>query len=118
MADKTVSEVKPMVTPDLEHENAKSRARNGSLEDRIRRIEAKVAAIEAVVPSEKVIILRDITVEQAKKEIRDLFSTGRTVYYSDIAQELGISLQLVVEICKQLQAAGDIAVDDRVSRPG
>lgn len=63
---------------------------------------------------EKVIELREIPREKAKKEIKALFSTGRTLYYSDIAMELGLDLELVVGICNELQETGEIAIDARV----
>ena len=47
---------------------------------------------------------------EAKKKIMELFSSGRTLYYSDIAQELGLELKLVVDICEELQSQGMIAV--------
>jgi len=61
---------------------------------------------------EKVIELRDIPREQAKEEIRQLFQSGRTLYYSDIAEELGLELEVVVDICKKLQENGEIAIDE------
>ena len=61
---------------------------------------------------EKVIELRDISREQAKEEIRQLFQSGRTLYYSDIAEELGLELEVVVDICKKLQENGEIAIDE------
>ena len=61
---------------------------------------------------EKVIVLREITKEEAKREITDLFATEETLYYSDISERLRIDLEMVVEICRELQAAGAIRVDD------
>ena len=60
---------------------------------------------------EKVIMLRDITREEAKKEIRQLFLTGRTLYYSDIAEELKLDLRLVVDICREFQESKKIGID-------
>jgi len=61
------------------------------------------------------IILREISREEAGKEISALFSNGHTLYYSDIAEELRLDLELVVDICNELQENGEIAVDARVS---
>ena len=61
---------------------------------------------------EKVIVLREITKEEAKREITDLFATEETLYYSDISERLRIDLEMVVGICRELQAAGAIRVDD------
>ena len=61
---------------------------------------------------EQVIELREVTKEEAKVEIVELFDSGETLYYSDISDRLRIDLELVVEICRELQAEGEIAVDD------
>ncbi|MDD4323190.1 MAG: hypothetical protein WC075_02905 [Dehalococcoidales bacterium] len=52
-----------------------------------------------------------MTKEEATKEIRRLFATGKTYYYSDIAEELGLSLKTVVDICRVLENNGEIGVD-------
>ena len=82
------------------------------LRKEIDRINQKLVELEERMPQEKVIILREITREEAKQEIQHLFSIGRTLYYSDIAEELGLDLKLVVEICQELEEAGEVAVDD------
>lgn len=99
----------------LEQENMQLRNENLILRDAIRRIEERLATIEAYLPHEKVIILREISKEVAKKEIKELFSKGKTLFYSDIAQELGLDLELVVNICNELKEQGDITVDAGVS---
>lgn len=99
----------------LEHENLQLRNENLLLRDRIHRIEERLASIESSLTKEKVVILREISKEEAKKEVRNLFSTGKTLYYSDIAQELGLDLELAVEICNELQKQGEIAIDVGVS---
>lgn len=58
------------------------------------------------------IVLRKLSREEAKDEIKDLFKTGRTLYYSDIARELRIDLELVVEICQELVEKGEFEVND------
>ncbi len=84
----------------------------------IRELKARVAALEEQVARleensvEKVIILREITKEEAKAEIIDLFATGEILYYSDISERLRIDLEMVVEICRELKAEGAIRVDD------
>ena len=85
---------------------------------RIKELEAQVVALqeqlslnEASSP-ERVIVLRTISEEEAKAEIIDLFATGETLYYSDISERLRIDLPVVVEICRELEAAGAIGVDD------
>ena len=62
----------------------------------------------------EIIEIREIGREQAKAEITELFdqSEGPFGYYSDIEAQLGIELELVVEICKELIDEGAIGLDD------
>jgi 16S rRNA C1402 (ribose-2'-O) methylase RsmI len=99
----------------LEQENMQLRNENLTLRDAIRRIEERLTSIEASLPSEKVIILRELSKEEAKNEIKRLFSSGKTFYYSDIAQQLGLDLELVVDICNELQEQREITIDAGVS---
>jgi len=85
---------------------------NSSLLGRIRSLEERFTAIENSLPSEKVILLREISKKDAIKEIHDLFSKNKTLYYSDIAELLNLDLQSVVEICNEMQKRGEIEVDD------
>jgi len=87
---------------------------NASLRQEIEQIKQKLSELEERIPEERVIVLREISREEAKEEIRQLFLNGRTLYYSDIAEELGLDLKLVVDICHELQESGEIGVDDRV----
>jgi hypothetical protein len=96
----------------LEQQNIQLRKENLILRDTLRRIEERLTAIEAYLPSEKIIVLREITREEAEKEIRGLFCKGEILYYSDIAERLRLDLQLVVEICNELQSRGEIEVVD------
>ena len=45
-----------------------------------------------------------------KLQIEDLFESGRTLYFSDIAQELGLDLREVVSICRELMREHKIHV--------
>ena len=56
--------------------------------------------------------LREITKEEARDEIIDLFATGETLYYSDIAFRLRLDLEMVVDVCHQLVDEGLIYVAD------
>jgi hypothetical protein len=96
----------------FEQQNAQLRAENYTLKQIIQAIEDRLAYIEANIPKERVVILRELPREEAKKEIQQLFSTGRTLYYSDIVQELGIDLETVVDICRELQKDKEIGVDE------
>jgi len=87
---------------------------NASLRREVEQIKQKLFELEERIPEEKVILLREISKEEAKEEIRQLFSSGRTLYYSDIAEELGLDLKLVVDICHELQESGEIGIDGGV----
>lgn len=89
-----------------------SYAAETSLLQRIESLEERLANIEASLPNEKVILLREISRKDAEKEIRKMFSKGRILYYSDIAEQLKIDLELVVDICNELQSIGEIEVVD------
>ena len=99
----------------FEQENTQLRMENYALRERIRAIEERLANIEATIPKERMIILREVSKEEAKEEIRNLFSTGRTLYYSDIAKKLSLDLEMVVDICNELQKSGEIGIDAGVS---
>lgn len=60
----------------------------------------------------EIIEIREIGREQAKAEIVDLFATGETLYYSDIADRLLLDYEMVIEICRELESEGAIGVDD------
>lgn len=96
----------PTPTPPLVLE--KLVAENASLQKEIGIIRKKLASIEERIPEEKVVVLREISKEEAKQEIRDLFADGRTLYYSDIAEELQLDLKFVVELCHELESTGEI----------
>ena len=99
----------------FEQENTQLRIENYALRERIQAVEERLAHIEATIPRERIITLQEISKEEAKEEIRNLFSTGRTIYYSDIAEELRLDLEMVVEICNELQESGEISIDEGVS---
>ncbi len=80
------------------------RARVAVLEERVARLEEDSAV--------KVIELREITKDEAKAEIVDLFATGETLYYSDISERLRIDLEMVIDICHELQQEGAIGVKE------
>lgn len=46
--------------------------------------------------------------KDAKRRINKLFQLGDTLYFSDIADILGIDLRLVVQVCEQLSKEGKI----------
>src|SRR6266581_4234259 len=57
------------------------------------------------------VVLRAIPRNQAKDEILVLFKKSRrTLFYSDVAEQLNLDLELVVELCNELESAGLIGV--------
>jgi hypothetical protein len=89
---------------------------NKNLQIKIQELEKRVKLLEALLPDTHVVVLRAISRDQAKKEITNLFVKGETLYYSDIAEQLDLDLELVVDICSELQQSGEIEVDDEALR--
>ena len=83
----------------------------GTLKARVTVLEEQVARLEED-SAPKVIELREVTKDEARAEIIDLFATGETFYYSDIFERLRIDFDMVVDICRELQQEGAIGVDD------
>lgn len=82
------------------------------MESRVAALEERVARLEEHSAEVKVIELREVTMDEARAEIVDLFATGETLYYSDIADRLRLDLEMVVEICHKLQEEDVIYVAD------
>ena len=80
--------------------------------DKLDLIENQLNEISRLVGQEveqEAIILRDVSSEQAKAEIEELFrNTTDSLYYSDIMEQLGIDLELVVSVCSELLDEGKI----------
>jgi hypothetical protein len=53
-------------------------------------------------------VLRNISRPQAKKEILQLFKKQQSLYYSDVADQLRLDLEFVVDICAELEREGKI----------
>ena len=60
---------------------------------------------------ERTTVLKEMTRKELKQKIRDLFSGGETLYYSDIAERLNVDLKAVVDVCRELQENKEIGVD-------
>ena len=86
-----------------------------ALQEELKQTKQRLLELESGISGEEVIVLREITREEAKKEIRQLLESGRTLYYSDIARELQLDLELVVDICNELQESGVVGIDAGVS---
>ena len=79
------------------------------LQEELKKVKQRLLELEN---REKIIVLRELTREEAKEEIRQLFKSGRTLYYSDVAEELKLDLKLVVDICRELQESNEIGIDE------
>ena len=79
------------------------------MREELERVKQRLAEIEN---REEAIVLREMTREEAKQEIRQIFQSGRTLYYSDIANELALDLRLVVDVCRELQENKEIGIDN------
>lgn len=60
--------------------------------------------------NEEVIVVRELSRDEAKKEIKKLFedNDGKSLDYGDIMRELKLDLKLVVELCSELAKEGEI----------
>jgi dCTP deaminase len=57
------------------------------------------------------VVLRSIPREQAKQEILDLYKKERgPLFYSDVASRLSLDLEVVLELCNELENEGEIGV--------
>jgi dCTP deaminase len=62
--------------------------------------------------------MRPMSVKRAAEAILELFRHSGTLYYSDIAERLNISLQTVIQACEMLQEQGKIQeADNGSARP-
>lgn len=62
----------------------------------------------------RTVILRAIPRTQAKDEILKLFKEAKgSLFYSDVAEKLNLDLELVVELCNELESEGSIGVLNR-----
>ena len=97
-------------------EIAELRLENRRLAKKVVNLEKRINVLEKELPEEDVvdtvIVLREITRDKAKAEILNLFSTGRTLYYSEIAKKLQLDLEVVVDICNELMNEGEISCAD------
>jgi dCTP deaminase len=69
------------------------------------------------------IVLRSVSRDQAKQEVLELFKNAKkSLFYSDIAEQLQLDLELVLELCTELENEGQIGVlnqhDSKGSKKG
>ena len=86
------------------------------IQRRLDLIESQLSEISELISQdrdEETIILRDVSFKQAKEEIEELFkNTTDNLYFSDIMEQLGIDLELVVSVCNELLDEGKIEYGD------
>jgi len=97
---------------DFSERITKLQRENNYLQQQVEELQKKVSKLMESLPTQKTIILREINKAQAKQEIKKLFTaTYEPLYYSDIAEELKLDLEMVVEICQELIKEGEIEID-------
>lgn len=88
---------------------------NNHLQQQIEELKSKVEQLAEGLPTQKTVILRQISKAEAKQEIKELFdSANEPLYYSDIAEKLQLNIEMVVEICEELIEEGEIEIDTNV----
>ena len=94
----------PSVTDEMQEEI-------GRLEARVEALEEEVEVLKTAVGREEVVVLRTLSREEARQEIVEMFQSGETLFYSDVARRLRLDLALVVELCNELEGEEAIEVD-------
>jgi hypothetical protein len=94
----------------LLEENAMLRSECDRMAGLLDNITQRLSLVENTISKEDIIVLREISREDAKAEIASLFSQGKVMYYSDVARELKLDLELVVDLCNELMDEGKIEV--------
>lgn len=113
----TITGEQGIETLSLLEQLAELQRRNGLLEQQITKLTRRLDQLMQTIGVEETVVLREVGMEQAKQEIKDLFaSSDRTLYYSDIAEALGLDLKVVVRVCKELMKEGEITTDDEALR--
>lgn len=59
-------------------------------------------------PEVKTVVLRTLNRDEAKAEIQDFMGSGKSLFYSDIAEALFLSLPMVVDLVDELAEEGTI----------
>jgi hypothetical protein len=98
-------------------------AKAPTVQERLKHLEGEVERLRSEVArlteEPEAVNIREISREDAKSEILQLFRTGRSLFYSDIMRELAIDIDLVVEVCEELESEGKIGVvGDDTKRQG
>ena len=85
-----------------------------SLTTRLTELEREVETTKAAQPDD-VIVIREISKEQARNEIIKSFEAGEPLDQADLADALSLEISLVVEVCNELIEEGLVVLydDDR-----
>ena len=67
-----------------------------------------IQALLPTLPAREAVELREISKDQAKKEILELFSKDKVLHYDELAETLRLDLRFVVEVCNELVSEGKI----------
>ena len=86
----------------------------GNLTARVVELEQEAEANKTA-QSADVIMIREISKEQAREEIIHAFESGQPLDHADLADELSLEISLVFEVCNQLIEEGVVVFydDDR-----
>lgn len=103
-------ETEPLAADELLFENLWLRSSLAEVNEELSQLRQRVERLEGS-EDQRVVVLREITREQAKREIQDLFEGGRVLDYEAIVTELSLDLELVVNICEELIQEGAIGPD-------
>ena len=85
-----------------------------SLTTRLAELEQEVETTKAAQPDD-IIVIREISKEQARKEIIKSFEAGQPLDQADLADMLSLEISLVIEVCNELIEEGVVVFydDDR-----
>ncbi len=67
-----------------------------------------IQALLPALPAREAVELREISKDQAKNEILELFSEDKVLHYDELAETLRLDLRFVVEVCNELVSEGKI----------
>ncbi len=84
------------------------------LREEIENLKARLERLEkqrGISEEAEIIEIREIPLEQVKKEMLTLLADGKTRYADEIASELKLDIRDVIEAFKQLKAEGKLFID-------
>lgn len=73
----------------------------------LNRSDAVRSAVRQMIGEIRIVNVKNVTLSQAKNDIRSYFKTHKTAYPSDIADDLELEYDLVVKALKELQRSGE-----------